>query len=95
MIPPQFPDVTFRLKKAANMDRHKPATVVDARQEARQTDGAQSPAGDDVVQQAIGSQLRAVYDEVVRLPVPDRFLSLLSSLDGRPTLPASGKEQES
>lgn len=36
---------------------------------------------DDAVQQAIGSQLRAVYDEVVRLPVPDRFLSLLSSLD--------------
>lgn len=80
------------------MDRHKPATVVDARaarQEARQPEGAPSPAGDDVVQQAIGSQLRAVYDEVVRLPVPDRFLSLLSSLDSRPTAPAPGKEQES
>ncbi|MFC3639593.1 NepR family anti-sigma factor [Camelimonas fluminis] len=47
------------------------------------------------MQQAIGSQLRAVYDEVVRLPVPDRFLSLLSSLDGRQTAPVAGKEQES
>jgi len=80
------------------MDQHKPATVVDAlaaRQEAGRNESAQAPAGDDVVQQAIGSQLRAVYDEVVRLPVPDRFLSLLSSLDGRQTAPAAGKEQES
>jgi len=33
------------------------------------------------VQGHIGRQLRAVYDEVVREPVPDRFVKLLEELD--------------
>ena len=33
------------------------------------------------VQGHIGRQLRAVYDEVLHQPIPDRFLELLSRLD--------------
>lgn len=74
------------------MDRTKPATAQNApgREAVEQNTvahvGGSHAPDDQIVQRAIGTQLRAVYDEVVRLPVPDRFLSLLSSLDG-----ASGK----
>lgn len=69
------------------MNHSKPATSPDksAQHADRHEDEGRTDetavAGDDAVQRAIGSQLRAVYDEVIRLPVPDRFLSLLSSLD--------------
>jgi len=33
------------------------------------------------VNQAIGSQLRAVYGDVVRCPLPDRLQALLEKLD--------------
>ena len=36
---------------------------------------------DDAAQAAIGRQLRAVYSEIVQLPVPDRFLQLLDELE--------------
>lgn len=35
---------------------------------------------DDPVQRAIGEQLRAVFDEVVQQPVPERFIELLRRL---------------
>lgn len=35
------------------------------------------------LQQKIGHQLRAMYDDVVRQGVPDRFAELLSQLDRR------------
>ena len=35
------------------------------------------------VQQKIGSQLRAMYDDVVKQGVPDRFTELLAQLDER------------
>jgi hypothetical protein len=34
------------------------------------------------VDQYIASQLKAIYDEVVNEPVPDRLLQLLDQLDG-------------
>jgi hypothetical protein len=36
---------------------------------------------DGSVERAIGSRLRAYYDEVAREPVPDRFVELLQKLD--------------
>lgn len=36
---------------------------------------------DTDVQRFIGNQLRAVYDEVVKEPVPDRFVKLLEELE--------------
>jgi len=38
-------------------------------------------AMDGSVERAIGSRLRAYYDEVAREPVPDRFVELLRKLD--------------
>src|SRR5262245_18078902 len=37
--------------------------------------------GDSSVERAIGSRLRAYYDEVAREPVPERFVELLKQLD--------------
>jgi hypothetical protein len=34
-----------------------------------------------VMDRAIGAKLRALYDEVAREPVPDRFVELLKQLD--------------
>lgn len=41
------------------------------------------PAVNETLQLAIGSQLKAAYDEVVKERVPDRFLELLSDLEAR------------
>jgi hypothetical protein len=41
--------------------------------------GRQGPDG--TVERAIGSRLRAYYDELAREPVPDRFVDLLKRLD--------------
>ncbi len=44
------------------------------------TDDAGRPAAMDV-QAYIGRQLRAVYDDVVKQPIPDRFLALMKQLE--------------
>ena len=36
------------------------------------------------VQVKIGEKLKALYDDVVRQPVPDRFMDLLAELDKAP-----------
>jgi hypothetical protein len=36
------------------------------------------------VQVKIGERLKALYDDVVRQPVPDRFMDLLAQLDATP-----------
>ncbi len=43
--------------------------------------GGRTRGGDGSVERAIGSRLRAYYDEVAREPVPDRFKDLLKRLD--------------
>jgi hypothetical protein len=42
------------------------------------------------IQAKIGQHLRAMYDDVVRQGVPDRFLDLLSQLDKTDDEPKSG-----
>ena len=42
-------------------------------------DGARPGTTD--VQAYIGRQLRAVYDDVVKQPIPDRFLALMKQLE--------------
>ncbi len=51
---------------------------------------------DRVIQRRIGDQLRAMYDDLMQQPVPDRFAQLLAQLEqgdeepktgGRPTAP--------
>lgn len=43
--------------------------------------GARKQGTDGTVERAIGSRLRAYYDELSREPVPDRFVDLLKRLD--------------
>ena len=43
-------------------------------------DDAPRPGTTDV-QAYIGRQLRAVYDDVVKQPIPDRFLALMKQLE--------------
>lgn len=48
-------------------------------------------------QHVIGEKLKAMYDEVVRQPVPDRFAQLLAQLDGAAAAvgnSASGKSSD-
>lgn len=47
---------------------------------ATPTGAARPPKGGDL-QAYIGRQLRAVYDDVARQPVPDRFLELMKKLE--------------
>jgi hypothetical protein len=42
---------------------------------------ATDPKLDSGSQQRIGDQLRAMYDELMQQPVPDRFKELLEQLD--------------
>ena len=47
----------------------------------RSDDNARPQRADASVEKAIGSRLRAFYDEVAKEPVPDRFVDLLKRLD--------------
>ena len=51
---------------------------------ASDTPGGEKPGAADV-QAYIGRQLRAVYDDVVKQPIPDRFLALLEQLEAKTT----------
>ena len=44
------------------------------------------------IQSRIGHQLRAMYDDVVRQGVPDRFVELVRKLDGPAAKPESGND---
>ncbi|KMO32598.1 hypothetical protein VQ02_23045 [Methylobacterium variabile] len=43
--------------------------------------GPEQPALDRNVQGRIGSHLRAMYDELMQQPIPDRFVDLLAELE--------------
>ena len=43
------------------------------------------------IQSRIGHQLRAIYDDVVRQGVPDRFVDLVRKLDGPATTPKAAE----
>ena len=43
------------------------------------------------IQSRIGHQLRAMYDDVVRQGVPDRFVELISKLDTADTQPQTAE----
>jgi hypothetical protein len=54
-----------------------------------------STLGSDI-QAKIGQHLRAMYDDVVRQGVPDRFMDLLSQLDqaAKPAADGNAKDQD-
>jgi hypothetical protein len=41
------------------------------------------PSLDRITQERIGNHLRAMYDDLMQQPVPDRFVELLDRLEGR------------
>lgn len=76
-------------QRAPNMakreqDPRKPAS--------RSGKGAKDRNERDAVGQAIGNQLRALYDEVAREPVPDRFRTLLDRLAAQEPGEESGRK---
>ncbi len=46
-------------------------------------DASPEPALNRAAQDRIGNQLRALYDDLMQQPVPDRFVELLGRLEGR------------
>ncbi|KMO13913.1 NepR family anti-sigma factor [Methylobacterium platani] len=51
--------------------------------------GPDQPALDRNVQGRIGSHLRAMYDELMQQPIPDRFIDLLAELERSATKPTT------
>jgi len=83
--------VVARPKVEVQMDQRKPAVPAQASEMSRR-DGARSGravasggavgrAPTPAVEQIISRQLRAIYDEVVSEPVPEKFLQLLEELE--------------
>ncbi len=48
---------------------------------AEPSDASAAPPAD--MQAFIGRQLRAVYDDIAKQPVPDRFIELMKQLDSK------------
>ena len=53
--------------------------------QAIKTSSAAEPGLDKLSQSRIGDQLRAMYEDLVQQPVPDRFKDLLAQLDKPPS----------
>jgi hypothetical protein len=66
----------------------------DLKSQASKNAAPRKPGGlNSEIQSRIGHQLRAMYDDVVRQGVPDRFADLIRKLDvpgGQPQVDASG-----
>lgn len=90
-IVPQALEMTgdARFDREVQMDQRKPAVPAPAAEMSREgaarsgaaegTAPAAPPA--PAVEQLISRQLRAIYDEVVNEPVPERFVKLLEELE--------------
>ena len=63
------------------------------RSETSRSMGGSSGALDKETQTKIGQQLRAMYDDVVRQGVPDRFSELLKRLERGDDAERSGDEE--
>ena len=81
-----------RFDREVQMDQRKPAAPAPASEmsrggaagQGRAREAAEAPAPaapPPAVEQLISRQLRAIYDEVVNEPVPDRFVRLLEELE--------------
>ena len=61
----------------------RPAAAEVLTEPAGSDDASPEPALNRAVQDRIGNQLRALYDDLMHQPVPDRFVELLGRLGGR------------
>lgn len=62
--------------------RQQPAEVTATAAVAAGDEAGLRPVSADM-QQFIGRQLRAVFDDVAKQPIPDRFLELMKQLDNK------------
>ena len=66
----------------------------DARSQASKNMASGKPGGLNAeIQSRIGHQLRAMYDDIVRQGVPDRFSEIVKQLDAAPGSPQVGEEE--
>ena len=63
------------------MEQQKGAERVAAAQDPAAPSPRAAPRLKPQVQEHIGRQLRAVYDDVLKQPLPDRFRELMDKLD--------------
>lgn len=54
-------------------------------------EGAEGPRLEPVAQNALGRELKAMYDQIVSEPVPERFVRLLDQLEHAETDAGSGR----
>jgi len=76
-------------KRATNGDRESKAPAL------KVVGGSPTPQNislDGDVEAHIGGRLRAMYDSVLREPVPDRFMDLLRQLDTKMSAPAESTD---
>lgn len=77
-------------KKPMNDDQSaSPSATADTLAQAPGRGDNLSALGSDI-QSKIGQHLRAMYDDVVRQGVPDRFMDLLAQLDKADDTPEGG-----
>ena len=79
---PRPQEGTERMDESEGKDR-KPMLSHAYRAAATRKDRRRSGQVGDDVQAHIGDRLKALYDDVLSEPVPDRFLDLLSQLERR------------
>jgi len=92
---PDAHDWSIPMAKRATNDDREPKGTTSKRQILKVVGGTPTPKGmsislDSDVETHIGGRLRAMYDTVLREPVPDRFLDLLRELDTK--VPATPDE---
>jgi hypothetical protein len=79
-----------RLNSRGNVDK----VMKDVKSQASKNAAPRKPGGlNSEIQSRIGHQLRAMYDDVVRQGVPDRFAELVRKLDvpgGQPQVEDGG-----
>jgi hypothetical protein len=79
-----------RLNSRGNVEK----VMKDLKSQASKNAAPRKPGGlNSEIQSRIGHQLRAMYDDVVRQGVPDRFADLIRKLDvpgGQPQVEGSG-----
>lgn len=91
---PDAHDWSFPMaKRATTGDRERKAPTLSV------VGGTPTPARmsfglDADVETHIGGRLRAMYDSVLREPVPDRFLDLLRQLDSKMSPQPNGAKQD-
>ena len=74
-------DSKTRLSTLTDQEAASQTSQGDAEPNSVAVDGGKRNPGVDV-QAYIGRQLRAVYDDVAKQPVPERFLDLMRQLEG-------------